>query len=244
MRAQRQGGEGSGMAIGSVGVVGVGTMGAGIAEVCARHGYTVVAVEIAEDALVRGRETIEASSARAVEGGKLTSQDRDALLSRISYSLDIAALRDVDLVVEAVPEDLDLKREVFRALDSVTRPEAILATNTSALSVTEMSVSTNRPARVLGLHFFNPAPVQGFCEVVRTVVSHQQVIDEVCAFAESLGKEPVVVDDRAGFIANALLFGYLNHAATMYEQRYASREDIDAAMRFGCGLPQPKRIAA
>ena len=226
------------MSIKQVGVIGLGTMGAGVAEVCARNGYEVIAVEVTPEALQRGRATVEHSSARALERGKVTEAERSDLLARISYSLDVEDLRGVDLVVEAVPEDLDLKRSVFAMLDKVTRPDAILATNTSALSVTEISVSTSRPARVVGIHFFNPAPIQGFCEVVRTVVSDDGVVTEACDFAESLGKHPVVVEDRAGFIANALLFGYLNHAVTMYEQRYATREDIDAAMRFGCGLPQ------
>jgi 3-hydroxybutyryl-CoA dehydrogenase len=226
------------MSIKQVGVIGLGTMGAGVAEVCARNGYEVIAVEVTDEALERGRATVEHSSARALERGKVTEAERSELLARISYSLDVEDLRGVDLVVEAVPENLDLKRSVFATLDKVTRPDAILATNTSALSVTEISVSTSRPARVVGIHFFNPAPIQGFCEVVRTVVSDDAVITESCEFAESLGKHPVVVEDRAGFIANALLFGYLNHAVTMYEQRYATREDIDAAMRFGCGLPQ------
>jgi len=226
------------MSIKQVGVIGLGTMGAGVAEVCARNGYEVIAIEVTPEALQRGRATVEHSSARALERGKVTEAERSDLLARISYSLDVEDLRDVDLVVEAVTENLDLKRSVFAILDKVTRPDAILASNTSALSVTEISVSTSRPARVVGIHFFNPAPIQGFCEVVRTVVSNDAVIAEACEFAESLGKHPVVVEDRAGFIANALLFGYLNHAVTMYEQRYATREDIDAAMRFGCGLPQ------
>ena len=136
-----------------------------------------------------------------------------------------------------MPESLDLKREVFERLDKITAPHAILATNTSSLSVTEISVATSRPAQVVGLHFFNPAPVLKFAEIVRTVVTAQDVVDDVVAFAEAVGKQPVVVGDKAGFIANALLFGYLNHAVSMFEQRYATREDIDAAMRFGCGYP-------
>ena len=151
------------MSIKQVGVIGLGTMGAGVAEVCARNGYEVIAVEVTPEALQRGRATVEHSSARALERGKVTEAERSDLLARISYSLDVEDLRGVDLVVEAVPEDLDLKRSVFAMLDKVTRPDAILATNTSALSVTEISVSTSRPARVVGIHFFNPAPIQGFC---------------------------------------------------------------------------------
>jgi 3-hydroxybutyryl-CoA dehydrogenase len=225
------------MTVKRIGVVGLGTMGAGIVEVFARNGYEVVGVDVTEAAVTRGRETLESSTARAVARGKLTEAERAELMGRIRLSPAIEDLADADLVVEAAPEQLDLKCAIFRQLDAVTGPDTILATNTSSLSVTEISVSTQRPARVVGMHFFNPAPVQGFLEIVRTVVSDAAVIDEVYAVAESLGKQPVVVEDRAGFIANALLFGYLNHAVTMYEQRYASREDIDAAMRYGCGLP-------
>ena len=141
------------------------------------------------------------------------------------------------LVVEAVPEHLDLKKEIFAALDRVVGPEAVLATNTSSLPVTEIAVATANPRRVVGLHFFNPAPVLSFVEVIRTVVTDEGVVSDVVDLVRRLGKQPVVVGDKAGFIANALLFGYLNHAVSMYETRYASREDIDAAMRLGCGLP-------
>lgn len=223
--------------ISTVGVVGLGTMGAGIAEVFARNGFDVVGVEVNADAVERGREAIEGSTARGVARGKVTEEERDTLLGRITFGTDLADLAGCDLVIEAIPEDLDAKRELFGKLDAITAPSAILATNTSSLSVTEISVSTERPARVVGLHFFNPAPVQAFVEVVSTVVSDPQVIADVTDVARRLGKEPVVVGDRAGFIANALLFGYLNHAVSMFESRYATREDIDAAMRFGCGYP-------
>jgi 3-hydroxybutyryl-CoA dehydrogenase len=223
--------------ISSVGVVGLGTMGAGIAEVAARHGFAVTAVEATSDALERGRGAITSSTARAVTREKMTETERDSVLSAITFTTNMHDLAAVDLVVEAVPEDLEMKRQVFRELDAIVRPEAILASNTSSLSITEISVATKRPSQVVGLHFFNPAPVQRFVEVVRTVVSSSETIDATVAFAEALGKESVVVGDKAGFIANALLFGYLNHAVALYEQRYASREDIDAAMRFGCGYP-------
>ncbi|MEZ5114724.1 MAG: 3-hydroxybutyryl-CoA dehydrogenase [Candidatus Nanopelagicales bacterium] len=221
----------------TVGVVGLGTMGAGIAEVFARHGFDVVGVEVSEEAAAHAREMLEASTERAVSRDKLTAEERAELLGRVRLSTDLADLSDVGLVVEAVPESLELKRDLFARLDEITPADAILATNTSSLSVTEISVATGRPSQVVGLHFFNPAPVQDFVEIVRTVVSSQDVIDDALAVAERLGKQPVVVGDKAGFIANALLFGYLNHAASMFEQRYASREDIDAAMRFGCGYP-------
>ncbi len=223
--------------IARVGVVGVGTMGSGIAEVMARHGFSVVVIETGPEEAERARESVEASTQRAVARGKLDESERAQMLGRITFGWQLDALSDVDLVVEAVPEDLDLKRELFGKLDAITPPHAILATNTSSLSVTDIAVATTRPAQVAGMHFFNPAPVQGFVEIVRTVVTADDVIDDLVSVAQRLGKEPVVVGDRAGFIANALLFGYLNHAVSMYEARYASREDIDAAMRLGCGLP-------
>jgi 3-hydroxybutyryl-CoA dehydrogenase len=220
-----------------VGVVGLGTMGAGIAEVFARNGLTVVAVDKDEAAVARGRGHIEGSTARAVERGKLTPDEHEALLGRITFGTDLAALAEVDLVVEAVPEHLDLKRQIFTTLDGICKPDTVLASNTSSLSITEIAVSTGRPGKVVGMHFFNPAPVMKLVEVIRTVVTEQDVVDEVEAFVQTLGKTDVTVGDRAGFIANALLFGYLNHAVALYESNYASREDIDAAMKLGCGLP-------
>ena len=220
-----------------VGVVGLGTMGAGIAEVFARNGLDVVGVETIEAALERGRGHVEGSTARALKRGKLTEGERNAILDRIHFSTTMEDLADRDLVIEAVPESLELKRDIFERLDKICQPDAILASNTSSLSVTDISVATSRPAQVVGMHFFNPAPVLRFVEVVRTVVSSPDVVDDVATLAAKLGKTPVVVGDKAGFIANALLFGYLNHAVSMYESRYATREDIDAAMRLGCGLP-------
>jgi 3-hydroxybutyryl-CoA dehydrogenase len=221
----------------SVGVVGLGTMGAGIVEVFARNGIDVVAVEISEAALERGRANLTGSTDRAVARGKLAEADRDSLLSRVSFEVGLDALHSVDLVIEAVPEQLDLKQRIFAELDRVCRPEAILATNTSSLSVTEISVATGRPNQVIGIHFFNPAPVMKLVEVVRTVVTSAEVVADVEALCARLGKVDVTISDRAGFIANALLFGYLNHAVSMFEARYATREDIDAAMKLGCGLP-------
>ncbi|MEV6525246.1 3-hydroxybutyryl-CoA dehydrogenase [Longispora sp. NPDC051575] len=223
--------------INKVGVVGLGTMGAGIVEVFARNGVEVLGVEITEAALERGRVTLKASTDRAVAKGKLSEADRDALHERVTFAVGLPALSDVDLVIEAVPERLELKRAIFAELDQVCKPTAILATNTSSLSVTEISVATHRPNRVIGMHFFNPAPIMKLVEIVRTVVTEQSVVDDIEALCTRLGKVDVTINDRAGFIANALLFGYLNHAVSLYESKYASREDIDAAMRQGCGLP-------
>src|SRR5256714_781251 len=212
-------------------------MGAGIVEVFARNGIDVIAVEINGAALDRGRATLTGSTDRAVARGKLSEADRDALLRRVRFAVGLAELGAADLVVEAVPEQLDLKRKILAELDEVCKPETILATNTSSLSVTEISVATHRPNQVVGMHFFNPAPIMKLVEIVRTVVTDEDVVADVEALCARLGKVDVTINDRAGFIANALLFGYLNHAVALYESRYASREDIDAAMRLGCGLP-------
>ena len=220
-----------------VGVVGLGTMGAGIAEVMARAGLSVTAVEVNEDALARGRGHVEHSTDRAVSRGKLDPAERDAIFERIRFSTSMEDLAEAELVIEAVPERMELKTEVFAQLDKICPPDTILATNTSSLSVTELSVATGRPSKVIGMHFFNPAPVMKLVEVVRTVVTEPSVVEDVEALAARLGKIDVTIGDKAGFIANALLFGYLNHAVSMYENRYAGREDIDAAMRLGCGLP-------
>ncbi|MFJ6672152.1 3-hydroxyacyl-CoA dehydrogenase family protein [Actinosynnema sp. NPDC091369] len=221
----------------TVGIVGLGTMGAGIAEVLARTGITVVAVDVDEAGLARGRGHLDHSTDRAVAGGKLTAAERDATVGRISYATSLDALAGVDLVIEAVPERIELKAAVFAELDRICGPDTVFASNTSSLSITEIGVHTGRPGKVVGLHFFNPAPVLKLVEVIRTVVTEPDVVTDVVAFAEGLGKTPVVIGDRAGFIANALLFGYLNHAVRMYESRYATREDLDAAMRYGCGYP-------
>ncbi|MBS2938734.1 3-hydroxyacyl-CoA dehydrogenase family protein [Nocardioides sp. J2M5] len=221
----------------TVGVIGLGTMGAGIAEVFARNGFAVIGVEQNEVGLERGRQHLEHSTGRAVKREKLTQEQADELLGRITLTTDMAALSAADLVVEAVVESLEVKKSIFRSLDDIVRPDAVLATNTSSLSVTEISTANAKPGRVVGVHFFNPAPVQNLVEIIRTVVTEPDVLADVQALLRSLGKNPVVCGDKAGFIANTLLFGYLNHAVSMYEGKYASREDIDAAMRFGCGYP-------
>ncbi|SNS04660.1 3-hydroxybutyryl-CoA dehydrogenase [Geodermatophilus pulveris] len=220
-----------------VGVVGLGTMGAGIAEVLARAGLSVTAVDVDEAAVARGRGHVEQSTGKALARGKLDAAERDTILGRIRFTTSMEELSGAELVVEAVPERMELKRDIFSTLDKICPPDTILATNTSSLSVTEISVATGRPSKVIGMHFFNPAPVMKLVEIVRTVVTEPSVVEDVEALAARLGKVDVTIGDKAGFIANALLFGYLNHAVAMYENRYASREDIDAAMRLGCGLP-------
>ncbi|KRE61290.1 3-hydroxybutyryl-CoA dehydrogenase [Nostocoides sp. Soil756] len=221
----------------TVGVIGLGTMGAGIVEVFARNGLDVFAVDADDAGLAHGREILAGSTGRALARGKMTQEAHDALHQRVTFTTALEDLAGCQLVVEAVPEQLALKKDVLGRLDRIVAADAVLATNTSSLPVTEIAVATSNPKRVVGMHFFNPAPVQQFVEVIRTVITADDVFEDVKALAERLGKKPVVVGDKAGFIANALLFGYLNHAVAMYESRYATREDLDAAMRFGCGYP-------
>ena len=220
-----------------IGVVGLGTGGGGIAEALARAGISVVAVEKDEESLERGRRRLMSSTARAVSSGKLGEQEREDVLARIDLAVDLAALAACEMVIEAISEDLDLKTTLFRRLDELVPPDVVLATNTSTMSVTHLAAATKRPSLVLGVHFFNPATVMGLIEVVHTVVTDKHVIEDVRDLAEQLGKSVVEVGDRAAFIVNDLLFGYLNSALRMWDSRYATREDIDAAMRLGCGHP-------
>ena len=225
------------MEIRKVGVVGCGTMGSGICEVVARAGLPVAFVEVSPDRVEDGFERIAGSLQRAVDRGKLDGAERDAILARISGDTAYETLSDAGLVVEAVPEVLAVKQETFRHLDRVLGPDTIVATNTSSLGVIDVAVQTHRPDRVLGFHFFNPAPVMKLIELITTVVTAPDVVDVARRFAAQIGKTPVVVRDRAGFVANLLLFPYLNQAVGMLEGGYASREDIDTAMQLGAGHP-------
>lgn len=224
-------------ALRTVAVVGLGTMGAGIAEVLARAGRQVIGIDVQEAAVRQAVAALESSTARSVSRERITERERAEVLARFRTSRDLAAAADADLVIEVVPEDYALKHQVFTALDAVVRPDAILATGTNALSVTRLAADSARPERVLGLHFFNPAPAMKLVEVVSSVLTAPAAVAAVTELARELGKEPVAVGDRPGFVADGLLFGYLNQAAAMYESRYATREDIDAAMKLGCGLP-------
>ena len=225
------------MEIREAAVVGLGTMGAGIAEVLARAGIAVVAIEVDEDALARGVAILDASLARAVSRGKLTEAERDSIRGRIQPTTAFSDAARADLAIEVVPEQMPLKRQVFSQLDRVCSPEAILATNTSSLSVTSIAAATSDPDRVVGLHFFNPAPVMPLVEVVSTVLTADGLAAGIADLARRLGKTPVQVGDRAGFVANALLLPYLNHAVRLLETGYATREDIDLAATAGVGLP-------
>ncbi|MEV4332088.1 3-hydroxyacyl-CoA dehydrogenase family protein [Streptomyces sp. NPDC049597] len=221
----------------TIAVVGLGTMGTGIAEVLARAGREVIGIDVSEAAARQAVAALEASTARSVERERITEEERRNTLARFRTFSDLQAAAEADLVIEVVPESYEAKQQVFRELDAVVRPDAVLATGTNALSVTRLAAESQRPERVIGLHFFNPAPAMKLVEVVSSVLTSPQAVEAVTALARDLGKEPVAVGDRPGFIADGLLFGYLNQAAAMYEARYASREDIDAAMKLGCGLP-------
>ncbi|MCS0638507.1 3-hydroxybutyryl-CoA dehydrogenase [Streptomyces sp. LP05-1] len=221
----------------TVAVVGLGTMGAGISEVLARAGREVIGIDISEAATARATAALAATTARSVARERITEEERRDILSRFRVFTDLRAAAGADLVIEVVPESYELKQRVFRELDAVVRPDTILATGTNALSVTRLAAESARPERVLGLHFFNPAPAMKLVEVVSSVLTSPAAVAAVTTLTQELGKEAVAVGDRPGFVADGLLFGYLNQAAAMYESRYASREDIDAAMRLGCGLP-------
>ena len=225
------------MAIESIGIIGSGIMGSGIAEVAAKAGMTVVLrsrKQESADAMVAG---LEKSLDRQVEKGRLEQSARDEVVGRVTATSSLADLSDCDLVIESVVEDLAVKKDLFNELDRVCKEGAILATNTSTLPVVEMAMETSRPDRVVGVHFFNPAPAMALVEIVRPLTASDETVGAVRAFAEACGKSPVEVKDRAGFIVNALLFPYLNNAVRMLENGTASAEDIDAAMQGGCNFP-------
>ncbi|MFJ5137246.1 3-hydroxyacyl-CoA dehydrogenase family protein [Streptomyces sp. NPDC088707] len=221
----------------TIAVVGLGTMGTGIADVLVRAGREVIGIDISDTAAAQAVAALEASTARAVARERITEEERQDVLARFRTFSDLQAAAEADLVIEVVPESYEAKQEVFRALDGIVRPGTIVATGTNALSVTRLAADSAHPERVLGLHFFTPVQAMKLVEVVSSVLTDPRAVDAVTRLALDLGKEPVAVGDRAGFIADGLLFGYLNQAAAMYEAKYASREDIDAAMKLGCGLP-------
>ncbi len=220
-----------------VGVVGCGLMGSGIVEVCAKAGYTVVVREATPELLQAGITRINGSLDKAVSRGKLAAAERDATQARIIGTTDMNAFSQCDLVIEAVPEDLALKRKIFAELDGVTPAHAILASNTSALAVTEMAGATNRPAQVLGLHFMQPVPVMPLLEMVRTFLTDDAVFDRAKAFGESLGKTIVVSRDSPGFIVNLLLIPYLLQAIEALDRGVATKEDFDTAIIKGLNHP-------
>jgi 3-hydroxybutyryl-CoA dehydrogenase len=220
-----------------VGVLGCGLMGSGIAEVAARSGYETVVREVSGELVEKGVGKIRGSLDKAVERGKLDAAARDEAAGRLSGTVDLAALADCDIVVEAIVENLEDKRKTFGALDEVVKKDALFASNTSSLTITQMAMFTQRPDQFVGLHFFNPVPVMKLVEVVRTLLTSDETFDRAFEFARSLGKEPVAARDNSGFIVNRLLVPYLLDAIRALEEGVGSVEDIDKGMQLGCGYP-------
>ncbi len=225
------------MEIKTVGVVGCGLMGSGIVELIARRGHSVIVREINDEFLKKGLDRVQGSMARAVERGKMTAAERDNISARIRGTTAMTDLADVDLAIEAAIENLELKKSIFKELDAITRPEIILASNTSSLAVTEMASATGRPDKVIGLHFFNPVPVMPLLEIVRTFLTSDETYGTMRALGEELGKTIIVSKDAPGFIVNALLIPYLLDAARMFENGFATKEDIDTGIRLGLNHP-------
>ncbi|WP_376795713.1 3-hydroxyacyl-CoA dehydrogenase family protein [Thermogemmatispora sp.] len=221
----------------TVGVVGCGLMGSGIAQTCVQAGYEVVVREVSEELLHKGLQRIFEAWQMLVGKGRLSQEQAEEYRGRLRGVVALEELAGCDLVIEAIIERMEEKLRLFTALDRLLRPEALIVSNTSSLSVTQMAAVTRRPQQVCGLHFFNPAPVMKLVEVVRPITASEETIETVRRFAESLGKTPVVAKDTAGFIVNFLLIPYLLSAIRMLEQGMASRDDIDTAMRLGCGYP-------
>ncbi len=225
------------MKIEKVGVVGCGLMGSGIAEVAAKSGFQVVVREVSDELVEAGRGRIRKSMDRAVGKGKLSEEDRDAAWNRLSFTTDVAELAPCDIVIEAIVEDMDVKKELFGTLDGLCGPETIFASNTSSLTITDMAASTSRPQRFVGLHFFNPVPVMKLVEVVRTIATADDTFEAAFHFARDLGKEPIAAKDNSGFVVNLLLVPYMLDAIRQLERGVASIEDIDKGMVLGCGYP-------
>ncbi len=221
----------------TVGVCGAGLMGNGIAQTAASAGFDVVLMEVADAPLQRGLASIAKSLDKFVEKGKLPQNERDAIVGRIKGTTAIADLKHCDLVIEAIVENPEAKKSLFKQLDELLAPHAIICTNTSSFCVIELAATTKRPNRVAGLHFFNPVPIMKLVEVVRTIATTQDTIDELYAFAKTLGKEPILAQDTPGFVVNRLLIPYLLYAIRCYEGGLASKEDIDKGMKLGCGYP-------
>jgi 3-hydroxybutyryl-CoA dehydrogenase len=220
-----------------VGVLGCGLMGSGIAQVAAAAGYTTVVRDVSDAAMAKGKAGIGKSLDKFVEKGKMTAADRDATLGRLSYVTDVAALKDCDIVIEAVTEDLELKNDLWTQLDALCPAHTLFASNTSSLTIAAMASATKRADKFVGLHFFNPVPLMQLVEVVRTVTTSPAAFDRAMTFARSLGKEAVAAKDNSGFIVNLLLVPYLLDAIRALEHGVASTVDIDNAMKLGCGYP-------
>jgi len=226
------------MAIKKVGVLGCGLMGSGIAQVAAQAGYEVVVREVEQKFLDKGLSGIRKSLGKFVEKGKMQQADMDSCLGRLQGSTNLEDLADCDIVIEAIIENAQIKRETYAELDRIVKPEAIFASNTSSLTITELSMATTRPKQFVGLHFFNPVPLMKLVEVVRTILTSDEAFDAAFAFAKSLGKEAVSCRDNSGFIVNRLLVPYILDAIRAFEEGVGSIEDIDKAMVLGCGHPR------
>jgi 3-hydroxybutyryl-CoA dehydrogenase len=225
------------MAIEKVGVVGCGLMGSGIAHVAALAGFSVTVRDVAQPIVDKGLQSIEKNLARQVEKGTIAAADRDQARARLRGTTNLEDLKDCDLVIEAIVEQVPAKKELYAALDKICPPSTIFASNTSSISITELAVATKRPGRFLGLHFFNPVPVMKLVEVIRTIATEPAVFEDLVKFSEKLGKTPVRTSDRTGFIVNRLLVPYLLDAVRVLEEGVASIEDIDNSMKLGCGHP-------
>jgi 3-hydroxybutyryl-CoA dehydrogenase len=225
------------MAIATLGIVGAGLMGSGIAEVAARYGIGTTVCEVDQRALDAARQRIQRSLDRGRDTGKLSDQQVAEILSRIGYTTDIEELAPSDIVVEAIAERLSDKVTLFEKLDRIVRDDAILATNTSSLPIIEIARATRRPEAVIGTHFFNPPPVMKLLELVRSIATSDPTMETARGFGEQLGKRIIVAQDRGGFIVNLLLIPFLTHAVRVYESGFATKEDIDEGMRLGCGHP-------
>ena len=225
------------MEIKTVGMVGLGTMGAGIAQLCLQAGFETVGREISPAAAERGHAQIKRFLDRNVEKGRMTAEERDAALGRLTLTTELEDLAGCDIVIEAIVEQLEPKRQLFAALDEILAPGAILATNTSALSVTEIAAATRRADRVVGLHFFNPAPVLPLVEVVRGQLTDEAVAQQVYAFAKAIGKDPILCHDTPGFVVNRVLIPVLNAAVRVIDEARVTPEDLDKACRYGLGWP-------
>jgi len=221
----------------TVGVCGAGLMGNGIAQTCAAAGFNVILMEVAKEPLDRGVASIAKSLDKFVEKGKLSQADRDATFGRIKATTDVADMKECDLAIEAIVENVEIKTALFQQLDGLMAPHGIICTNTSSLCVIELAAKTKRPNRVAGLHFFNPVPIMKLVEVVKTIATTQDVVDALFDFARKLGKEPILAQDTPGFVVNRLLIPYLLYAIRCYEGGLASKEDIDKGMKLGCGYP-------
>jgi 3-hydroxybutyryl-CoA dehydrogenase len=220
-----------------VGVLGCGLMGSGIAQVAAAAGYETIVREVSDDVCQRGIGGIGKQLGKSVDKGKLSAEDRDAIVGRLRGTTSLDDLKDCDIIIEAVVEDLAVKNEMWRTLDAVCGPDTIFASNTSSLTIADMAAATRRPERMVGLHFFNPVPVMKLVEVVKTIATDPAVFDTAFAFAKSLGKEPIVCKDNSGFVVNLLLVPYMMDAIRALEQGVASITDIDKGMQLGTGYP-------